>query len=1098
MSRGDSSHFSKIAMWLQTFVPLGDGIRRVMVHSVVAAAGDGAIFELLGRATELNAKVLVNFLGSLTNDTCFSVEFARIVIINYTHLMQTIIVQVQLIAQVQHRLANPQEPPLVGILTFLRTCFHYFTHETLECLIRQNRLDWDRIYLDLVGQQIAFFAGGGDWSSMSNGGEVFWNHWYLSRLFKSAGKIPEQADRYRAFLKKFAQLLLRIEGVPKVRREIGEARDPRQLFLANFWFSVQIRPPNTHLAAGVPFHRPVFDLFLDWLEQKILTGRYDSTPGDPLNASVISNVAHFSPMMNIHVLCYEMLKRSNDPKAVLMDIAKSRGMKFDTICQAAALLPIRWLTATLLNSSHLLSDIPQATSESLWISISSPAYIKPCVSIFTLVQFYLSLCEDKDAFFSMLAHIFGLFDVLPSQTTVSLETLFANFVSALLCDRVVVEGKKGVVWLANAVMAWLKAGDIPTDSLAQFVHPFSTGDGPLGHILKPVVKVQENRITLSDDTKWHIAQTWMSPRLIDSFRTILSEDKHILLPFPEWVDCKELNMSAALNSRFLWAWLYDLLFHMLTRPSLAMHYALNLFIICANKSVGHHFPESIPVVAAESLSELADAIGDNFQEFIRTPVYYHHGVPNTLVQLIEKFGDVGIRVLVHANIGWSRHHNRPDMRAFKATILEQFERRKQQFEQSFIGTTAIGYCSICCSGTDSSLRVFPCIGFVTSIPSYISTKQLGGAQDSFKITKQVWSCPHACHFRCIPGDWNWSSTFQCAVCQSQRNCVLPIFGKDLAEFADPVAVEIAGRFCQFLLQDAIMTCDLMEVLAKHILVLQARATLAPEVLLDEHLKDVYRSLFLTILLSSTRRGMVDTSKLITHPLNTLVAAVVKYLLRSPRQRVDNAKLVELSNPSAFSGPIMLDYLRQAVLFGYFMLGMDFNVMDNVVDWDYLLAPRQIARLFRVKESVLMKCRSPIIRPISLPDDWVELLIEPYNLDIENFNEVRMICLLTGRLLSPNQFQLDTKLMDMLEYIDNKWQGGPIFILQLTGGEATRAVFVSREFGTYIDPDPVWVDKQGIPGIGLASGKYLMLDRNALDTAFDEFLSGKYHDALRSI
>jgi hypothetical protein len=36
----------------------------------------------------------------------------------------------------------------------------------------------------------------------------------------------------------------------------------------------------------------------------------------------------------------------------------------------------------------------------------------------------------------------------------------------------------------------------------------------------------------------------------------------------------------------------------------------------------------------------------------------------------------------------------------------------------------------------------------------------------------------------------------------------------------------------------------------------------------------------------------------------------------------------------------------------------------------------------------------------------------------------------------------------------------------------------------------------MPDIGLESGKHLMLDRNALDSAFDEFLSGKFHDILK--
>jgi hypothetical protein len=124
------------------------------------------------------------------------------------------------------------------------------------------------------------------------------------------------------------------------------------------------------------------------------------------------------------------------------------------------------------------------------------------------------------------------------------------------------------------------------------------------------------------------------------------------------------------------------------------------------------------------------------------------------------------------------------------------------------------------------------------------------------------------------------------------------------------------------------------------------------------------------------------------------------------------------------------------------------------------------------------------------------LLEPYNLDIEDLEESKMICLLTGRLLSPNRFHQGTKLVGLLDYIDNKWNGGPIFVLHLTGSEATRVVFVSMEFNMFIRPEPIWVDKHGMSDVGLKSGRYLMLDRNALDAIFDEFLSGKYHDLVR--
>jgi hypothetical protein len=76
-------------------------------------------------------------------------------------------------------------------MSFLRTHFQYSIPKAVERLIEQNRIDWDLIYLEIVRQQIAAFAGGrGNWSSICDAGLMFWKYQYLSYLFKKAGKIP--------------------------------------------------------------------------------------------------------------------------------------------------------------------------------------------------------------------------------------------------------------------------------------------------------------------------------------------------------------------------------------------------------------------------------------------------------------------------------------------------------------------------------------------------------------------------------------------------------------------------------------------------------------------------------------------------------------------------------------------------------------------------------------------------------------------------------------------------------------------------------------------------------------------------------------------
>jgi hypothetical protein len=241
----------------------------------------------------------------------------------------------------------------------------------------------------------------------------------------------------------------------------------------------------------------------------------------------------------------------------------------------------------------------------------------------------------------------------------------------------------------------------------------------------------------------------------------------------------------------------------------------------------------------------------------------------------------------------------------------------------------------------------------------------------------------------------------------------------------------------------------------------------------------------------SRRTLGQGREEAAHPLLQLVQRMMELVSHRPRQKVMLSTLLQLAQKVACPDRMMLNFMRQTLLFGGFMLGIDLTPTEMVIDWDVILDPVSLSRTFGAKHVDDVEG----LKLIDLPDDWVELVLEPYDINIENLEERMSICLLTHEIVTIDAFQADQKVPTVLDYMMEVWQGGPILILHLTGARATQVVYATGEFNQYILSKPVWVDQSGMPDYGFDQGRYLTLDRAALDEVFDDFLSGKFHDLI---
>jgi hypothetical protein len=361
--------------------------------------------------------------------------------------------------------------------------------------------------------------------------------------------------------------------------------------------------------------------------------------------------------------------------------------------------------------------------------------------------------------------------------------------------------------------------------------------------------------------------------------------------------------------------------------------------------------------------------------------------------------------------------------------------------------------------------------FLPTLPSFVTSRCV----DSLVPTRHAYCCTHR-----VPDSWLGNGdTAACSLCGSTRNAAVIAFSPDLREFELADARDLAGRITRFLVLEG---STVPAVLASHVVVLEARAAVRPEVLDSEDTRLLHRNLWLTALLAMDG-GAPRLSELPT-PLESIVGGCMALLAGDRTAAVTWAVLGQALQPDGWTVTIA----RQLLLFGHFMLGLP--LARDAVDWDAVLELDSLMAIFIC--AIPLAPSPPPVAIVPLADDWVDLLMPPYELDIGNMGSSTGLCLLTGTriALSPNLAEGGT--VPLVEYIHETWKNGPVLILNVTGDHASEIKYASLEFSLFFNAPDAWLDKNGTPDQGLRLGKLLSLNRAVLAEILDDYLSGKFY------
>jgi hypothetical protein len=980
------------------------------------------------------------------------------------------------------------------MLVCIDQLYHFFTSHTLYELIETGSMDWSRFTLDVFEMQCEFVLRDLRYDCLYVSSRVVSAHWYLRHVPLSASKFEAERPVYQFFLESLADLFFRLEAHTRVPTSSALSADLERVLFCELSYVQSFGSSFSKI--GMPWVDPVPILrrFVNWIDEFVIKGKIDGDP-NRFRMAVLQPRARISVLFPLHILALRVATAVSHPASIVADLCLECGLDIDQFCQAAALLPLRCLSACVLERAEVFKDPPASFVEVAASVLSgflwSRGFVMPLIAI---VQFFFSVCRDKDAFLAHIAYVFGLFERVKRSIAAHIETLYIGFVSILLLNRSCIKNNEKE-FVAETALSWLIGRPPRPVSSMYILRPYSITEGALGTAVAPYVKIDNGKVKLVDGSPAHIANIYLIASVLTEIHPdVLSAADGVLLNFPEWTELGvgDLDLAPGLTSRFLYATIYDIMHRMLTNPTFSIQYALNLFILLANASNGASYPQEIPVVVGDSILSLSGAISDNFQAFIRTPIVYRRGFPNTLIQIIAQFGSLGASALARSNIAFQRRVRDIDPKSLKASLVAKFAEKQANFDQHFRGDIGAGQCHVCRESfvSETDIMVYPAVAFESALSSYIYDVNEWNREPELLTFRQVYCCPHLIHLSCISP--------VCDHCNESRNCHIPQFSDDLHELQDDTVISLLRNFRSILLSGAHVR-DIYAVLGDHILLTEVRFRSRPEILDLIETGALLRGLYVILLGLLHYDFAVDYGDGTATPLRLILRSSIGQILPnlpeiSGKIEVDEFFGIVKSSLRGVSCHQLVAVLRQATLFAHF--GMKIGIVESTnPDWDVFMSPEWLFEQYDISMTPFPDLPKPFA-PVALPDDWICLVEPPYNLNIVDMSVRTGLDLVKGGVLAIEPGHGED-VPDLRRYVMREWSRAPILALSLAGIWATKVFFVSLEFNEVVAVEPIYLDRTGQPDYGFERSQYVTLNRENLARVFDDFVSGRMCGRVRT-
>ena len=184
-----------------------------------------------------------------------------------------------------------------------------------------------------------------------------------------------------------------------------------------------------------------------------------------------------------------------------------------------------------------------------------------------------------------------------------------------------------------------------------------------------------------------------------------------------------------------------------------------------------------------------------------------------------------------------------------------------------------------------------------------------------------------------------------------------------------------------------------------------------------------------------------------------------------------------------------EFLKQVELIRIFYLNQEF---EPIIDIDEHFSFRKLIEKYKISEDFIVptkyalyqkldidKEQLPVFRGIDLPDNFLQIINEPFNIKLVAKNRIeKIICLATGEILKRNLSSRNTMIPHDLSC-------QPIL---LANGSRMNAVGIWRA-NCFTFRKSIYRNKKGDEDTGFKNGDTVFLDHESYIDLMDDFISG---------
>jgi hypothetical protein len=812
----------------------------------------------------------------------------------------------------------------------------------------------------------------------------------------------------------------------------------------------------------------IFRFFLE----NYVKHHFDGMTSAPLQERSLFGNARFTSLFPCHLLCFALVNAQSAAKEYIESYLQN-SLSLDEFCIYLSVLPLRWLAISHLASAKAI-PVASRGIRHLAKSFMSGSSLLSFVQICALVQRSLGWMTDKDAFVDEMAHLYGMFDARADRSDYQKQQFCFYFsLACLLTDEACVKSDFGQLG-KRTLECVLFPKAIAIDAILEAA-PLAPVAENLTEIADSVSTPRANLWKLKNDRNCHPFVISLNVALaMNHLSHYRQRFPDVLSPFPPLrPNTEDCTYDDVLSSPTLLSLMFLTLIAFADIDGLksweTIHIVFNFLLILASRNEGHTKLD-LPEVEIPSSAILRSRFARwSFAEqmWTRIKIADCDRPARSMVDLMESCGPLGVSTLIAMNIGFVSvvsekvANPRDRARLFRERISQEFSDRQASFgDLSELDLDEEG-CNVCNLPADPDETLcFPAVAYLspfsrTADPVYC-----------FRL------CAHLVHERCI--HMSEAGNFRCPVDRLARTILIPNMAKiGYAKPSRSVMILLRNfRVAVETVTHAIYDVEMVISSLCHSLTIQEiRMRSCPSCSESK----LFRNLFL-ILWHLHHSFALSFSRDDSDPLRALVGAVIE---SSDPIGICDTEAGRLA--FGIAAPDQFVFLRQASLFRHFCLDHDRENVD--------LSAEAVSQHFGRKVNPGLP--STNFGFVDLPHRFIDLSEPPFSLDIENQSTERVLCLLTGTVVSMER--VEGTYTHLSKHLQRKCPSHATFLLALGGPCATRLSVASTQMNSIKVVTGIYLDANGDEDVGFRRGKVTYLNEARRAKYADMLFSGEWTD-----